>query len=217
MTVSIFLADDHHVVRQGLRTLLEAQPQFSVVGEAADGLDALAQVEKLKPQVFLLDLMLPGLNGLEVARQVPQRSPNTRVIMLSMHSNEAYVLQALRNGASGYVLKESSAAILIQAVSEVSQGRRFLSPTLSDRAVEAYLQKAEPSSIDVYETLTTREREVLQLAAEGYSNGEIGARLFISARTVETHRANLMRKLDLQGQTDLIRFAIRRGILPLEG
>ena len=159
---------------------------------------------------------LPGLNGLEVARQVQQRAPKTRVVILSMHENEAYVLQALRNGAAGYVLKQSSAATLIQAVTEVSQGRRFLSPSLSDRAVEAYLQKAEPTSFDLYETLTSREREVLQLAAEGHNNPEIAERLFISCRTVETHRANLLRKLNLHSQTDLIRYALRKGILPLE-
>jgi DNA-binding NarL/FixJ family response regulator len=217
MTVSIFLADDHQVVRQGVRSLLEAQPNFTVVGEGDDGLDTLAQVERLKPDVLLLDLMLPGLNGLEVARQVQQRSPKTRVLILSMHENEAYVLQALRNGAAGYVLKQSSAATLIQAVTEVSQGRRFLSPSLSDRVIEAYMQKAEPTSFDLYDTLTSREREVLQLAAEGHSNPEIAERLFISCRTVETHRANLLRKLDLHSQTDLIRYALRKGILPLEG
>jgi DNA-binding NarL/FixJ family response regulator len=217
MTVSIFLADDHQVVRQGLRSLLEAQPNFSVVGEADDGLDALAQIERLQPDVLLLDLMLPGLNGLEVTRQAQQRSPKTRIVILSMHSDESYVLQALRNGAAGYVLKQSSAATVIQAVTEVSQGRRFLSPSLSDRAVEAYMQKVEPTAFDLYETLTSREREVLQLAAEGYSNADIAERLFISCRTVETHRANMMRKLDLRSQTDLIRYALRKGILPLEG
>jgi DNA-binding NarL/FixJ family response regulator len=217
MTVSIFLADDHQVVRQGLRSLLEAQPNFTVLGEADDGLDAITQVEKLQPNILLLDLMLPGLNGLEVARQCQQRVPKTRVIILSMHSDESYVLQALRNGAAGYVLKQSSAATVIQAVNEVHQGRRFLSPSLSDRAVEAYMQKVEPTTFDLYDTLTAREREVLQLAAEGYSNAEIAERLFISCRTVETHRANMMRKLDLRSQTDLIRYALRKGILPLEG
>jgi DNA-binding NarL/FixJ family response regulator len=217
MTVSIFLADDHQVVRQGLRSLLEAQPNFKVVGEADDGLDAVNQVERLAPDVLLLDLMLPGLNGLEVARQCQQRAPKTRIVILSMHSDESYVLQALRNGAAGYVLKQSSATTVIQAVNEVHQGRRFLSPSLSDRAVEAYMQKVEPTTFDLYETLTAREREVLQLAAEGYSNAEIAERLFISCRTVETHRANMMRKLDLKSQTDLIRYALRKGILPLEG
>ncbi len=215
--ISIVLADDHHVVRQGLRALLEAEPDFHLIGEAGDGLETAQLVERLEPDVLIIDLMMPGLNGLEVTRQVSQRSPRTRIVILSMHANEAYVLEALRNGASGYVLKDSSAADLAQAVREVLAGRRYLSPPLSDRAIEAYLHKAQAAELDPYETLTTREREVLHLAAEGYSNAEIAARLSISPRTAETHRANMMRKLDLHSQTDLIRYALRRGILPMEG
>jgi DNA-binding NarL/FixJ family response regulator len=161
--------------------------------------------------------MMPGLNGLEVTRQVGRRSPDTRVILLSMHANEAYVLEALRNGATAYVLKDCTAAELVSAVREVQAGRRYLSPPLSERAIESYLQKAEAATLDIYNTLTAREREVLQLAAEGHSNSDISSRLFISPRTVEIHRANLMRKLGLRNQTDLIRFALRRGIVPLEG
>jgi two-component system, NarL family, response regulator NreC len=160
--------------------------------------------------------MMPGLNGLEVTRQVGQRSPRTRVIMLSMYSNEAYVLEALRNGAAGYVLKEASATDLIRAVREVVAGRRYLSPPLSEQAIEAYVQKAQNGLLDPYEALTTREREVLQLAAEGRTNADIAAALFVSPRMVETHRAHLMYKLGLHSQADLIRYALRRGILPLE-
>jgi len=214
---SIVLADDHQVVRQGLRALLEAEADFSLIGEAGDGLETARLVERLKPDVLIIDLMMPNLNGLEVTRQVGQRSPRTRVVILSMHANEAYVLEALRNGAAGYVLKESSAADLVKAVREVIAGRRYLSPPLSERAIEAYLHKAQAAELDPYEALTTREREVLHLAAEGYSNAEIAARLSISPRTAETHRANMMRKLDLRNQTDLIRYALRRGILPMEG
>lgn len=213
---SIVLAEDHQVVRQGLRALLEAQPDFRLIGEAGDGLHTLQLVEHLHPDVLIVDLMMPGLNGLEVTRQVSQRSPGTRVVILSMHSNEAYVLEALRNGAAGYVLKDSSAADLVQAVREVVAGRRYLSSPLSERAIEAYLQRATSASMDAYETLTTREREVLQLTAEGYSNADIAERLSISPRTAETHRANMMHKLGLRTQTDLIRYALRRGILPLE-
>lgn len=211
---TIVLADDHPVVRQGLRALLEAEPDFRVIGEAGDGLETAQLVERLKPHVLVMDLMMPSLTGLEVTRQARQRSPQTRVVILSVYANEAYVLEALRNGAAGYVLKEAGAAEVLQAVREVTAGRRYLSPPFSERAIEAYLQKAQATPLDPYETLTTREREVLQLAAEGLSNPEIAARLGISPRTAETHRANLMRKLGLHNQTELIRYAIRRGIIP---
>jgi two-component system response regulator NreC len=212
---TIVLADDHHVVRQGLRRLLEAEPDFRIVGEAGDGLETVQLVERLQPEVLVLDLMMPSLNGLEVTRQVGQRSPQTRVIVLSMHSSEAYVLEALRHGAAGYVLKASSAADLIKAVREVTAGRHYLSPPLSQHAIEAYIQKAKDATLDKYETLTTREREVLHLAAEGYSNPEVAERLSISPYTAMTHRANLMRKLGLHSQTDLVRYALQRGIIPM--
>ena len=210
---TIVLADDHRVVRQGLRALLEAESGFRLVGEAGDGLETVQLVERLHPDVLVLDLMMPGLNGLEVTLQVGKRSPQTRVVILSMHANEAYVLEALRNGAAGYVLKDASAAELVQAVREVAAGRRYLSSPLSERAIEAYVGKAQETTLDRYETLTTREREVLHLVAEGHTNAEIAARLSISPRTAETHRANMMRKLGLQTQTDLIRYALRRGII----
>lgn len=212
----IALADDHQIVRQGLRKLLEAEADFSVVGEAADGLTTVDLVERMRPDVIVLDVMMPDLNGLEVTRQIKQRSPETRVLILSMHTDESYVMEALRNGASGYVLKDSSASDLVEAVREVTAGRRYLSARLSDRAVDAYIEGAKAAvTQDVYETLTNREREVLQLAAQGCSNAEVAERLSISPRTAETHRANTMRKLGLRTQTDLIRYALKRGILPL--
>jgi DNA-binding NarL/FixJ family response regulator len=214
--VTLLLADDHHLVRQGLRALLEAEPDFRLVGEAGDGLEAVRLVESFQPNVLVVDLMMPGLNGLEVTRQVKKRFPRTSVIILSMHVSEGYVLEALRNGAGGYVLKDSTAADLVQAVREVVAGRRYFSPPLSENAIEAYLEKTQNATLDLYETLTTREREILQLTAEGHTSASIAARLSISPRTVEAHRANLMRKLNLQNQTDLIRFALRRGILSLE-
>jgi DNA-binding NarL/FixJ family response regulator len=213
---TIVLADDHPVVRQGLRTLLEAEQDFAVVGEVGDGLEVADRVEHLRPNVLVLDLMLPGLNGLEVTRQVHQRFPQTRIVILSMYANEAYVLEALRNGAAAYVLKEASAAALVHAVREVTAGRRYLSPPLSESAIEAYVERTRGAPLDPYETLTTREREVLHLAAEGKGNPEIAARLGISTRTAETHRANLMHKLSLHNQTDLVRYALKRGILPSE-
>lgn len=214
--IKIVLADDHLLVRQGLRALLAGESDFSIVAEAADGLETLALVEEWQPDVLIIDLMMPRLAGLEVTRQVSQRWPRIRVVILSMHANEAYVLEALRNGAAAYVLKESGITDLVQAVHTVTTGQYYLSPPLSERAIEAYLQKAKATPLDPYETLTTREREVLLLVAEGYSSNEIGARLSISARTVESHRTNLMRKLDLRTQADLIRYALQRGILPLQ-
>ena len=214
----ILLADDHRVVREGFRALLQSEPDFEIVGETGDGLEAVRLVEQQKPHVLVVDLMMPGLNGLEVARQVTQRSPRTRIVVLSMHANEAYVLEALKNGASAYVLKDASAAELVRAVREALAGRRYLSPPLSEPAIDSYIERAKSSdSLDLYDTLTNREREVLQLAAEGHTNGEIASRLFISPRTVETHRANVMRKLGLRSQTELVRYALQRGILPLEG
>ncbi|HVF92045.1 MAG TPA: response regulator transcription factor [Blastocatellia bacterium] len=213
---SIVLADDHHVVRQGLRALLEAESDFKVIGEAGDGLEALQMVEQLKPNVLVLDLMMPGLNGLEVTRQIIKHSSHTRVVILSMYANEAYVLEALGNGASAYVVKDSSSADLVLAVREVALGRRYLSPPLSDRAIEVYQEKAKAATLDKYETLTSREREVLQLTAEGHTSAEIADRLGISSRTAETHRSNLMHKLDMHTPADLIRYALRRGIIPLE-
>ena len=214
MTIRVILADDHAMVRQGLRVILESEANISVVGEAHDGLGALALVDKLKPDVAVLDLMMPKLNGLEVTRQVAKA---THVLIVSMHANEAYVLEALRNGAYGYVLKDSTAEELIEAVIKVSNGIRCLSSTLSERAINVYIQQTQASSFEPYDTLTTREREVFQLMAEGLSNQDISAELKISPRTVEIHKSNVMHKLNLSSQVDVVRFAIRRGILPMEG
>jgi DNA-binding NarL/FixJ family response regulator len=215
MDVTIILAEDHAVVRQGLRLLLEVQDDFHVVAEAADGYEAVTQVNSWHPDVLVVDLMLPGLSGLEVTRQVHQQEPDTHIIILSMYSDESYVLEALKNGAAGYVLKGSPTECLLRAIREVVAGHHYLSPPLSEYAIAAYLRQAQAAALDPYETLTTREREVLQLAAQGRTSGDIAAQLFISPRTVESHRANLMRKLGLRNQTDLVRFALRRGLLPL--
>jgi two-component system response regulator NreC len=212
----IVLGDDHPVVRKGLRAILEGEPDLEVVAEASDGLQTVRLVERLKPDVLLVDLMMPGMNGLEVARQVTTRSPGTRIVLLSMHAAEGYVMEALRSGAAGYVLKDASADELVQAIRAVVSGRRYLSPVLSERAVDTYVQKATEAGPATHEMLTGREREVLQLVAEGHTSSEIGARLGLSPRTVETHRASLMRKLGLRTQTDLIRYALRHAILPGE-
>ncbi|GAG21269.1 unnamed protein product, partial [marine sediment metagenome] len=166
----IVLADDHHVVREGLRALLEAEPDLTVAGEAADGLTTVHLVERVKPDVLVVDVMMPALNGLEVTRQVVRRSPDTRVIVLSMYSDESYVMEALKNGAAGYVLKSSTRSDLVQAIREVMAGERYLSAPLSARAVEAYVERGKGTEVGAYDTLTSREREVLQLAAEGHTN-----------------------------------------------
>ncbi|MBI2218757.1 MAG: response regulator transcription factor [Candidatus Rokubacteria bacterium] len=214
--ITIVLADDHQIVREGVRFLLDAEPDLRVVGEAGDGLEALGAVARLKPAVLVLDLVMPRLGGIEVAREVSAKHPETRVVVLSMHTDEAYVLEALRNGALAYVLKGSSAADLVTAVREAAAGRRYLSPPVTSRAIDACAERAPDAPLDVYDTLTPREREVLRLAAEGYTSTEIGARLGISPRTAETHRANLLRKLGLHTQTDLVRYAVKRGIVPLD-
>lgn len=214
MVTSIVLVDDHPVVRKGLRAMLEQDLDCTVVGEADDGLKGLEMVEHLKPDVLIVDVMLPGLNGLEVTRRVKQALPQTRIIVLSMHSNEPYVLEALRSGATAYVLKSSSTENLTEAVRAVVTGQRYLSPPLTERAIEAYIQRSGAvPEVSGYQTLTSREREVFQLAAEGLSNAEIGERLFISPRTAETHRSNLMKKLGLRSESELIRYAIQQGII----
>ncbi len=216
MTITLVLADDHIVVRQGLRTLLEAQRDFRVLAEAGDGLEAVRLVEQFKPEVLVVDLMMPGISGLEVARQAKRIAPHTRVVILSMHANEAYVMEALRTGACAYILKESTSEELVRAVREAAAGRRYLSPPFSEQAIELYARKTrDDTPLDLYETLTPREREVLHLAAEGHSNGEIARRLAISPRTAETHRTNLMRKLDLHSQTELVQYALQKGIIQL--
>jgi two-component system response regulator NreC len=216
MTISIVLADDHPVVRRGMRALLESVPDFLVVGEAGDGLETVRLAERLTPDVLVLDLMMPGLSGLEALRIIGQRSPQTRVVVLSMHSNNAFVAAALKHGAIGYVLKGTSEEHLVRAVREVAAGRRCLSPPITELAIDAYIEQAKAGALDPHETLTTREREVLHLAAEGKTSSEIAARLHISHRTVENHRARLMRKLGLQNQSELVRYALLRGMLPSE-
>jgi len=211
--ITVLLADDHIVVRQGLRSLIDSQEDFQVVGEASNGQEALEMIRQLKPQVSVLDLMMPGLNGLEVTRQVWRM---TQVLILSMHANEAYVIEALRKGASGYVLKDATATELIQAIRVVVSGQRYLGSPFSDRAIAAYIERVKTGSLDPYDTLTTREREILQLVAEGHNSQVIAERLSISPRTVEAHRASLNRKLDLHSHADLIRLAVKKGLLPLE-
>jgi two-component system response regulator NreC len=211
-TTTIILADDHHVVRQGFKALLDNQEDFLVIAEAGDGLEAVKITERLKPDILVADLMMPYLNGLEVTRQVGKLSPNTRVIILSMYMDEPYVVEALQNGACGYVLKESNINDLVKAIHEVAAGRHYLGSPLSELAVVAYKEKIKGASFDLYNTLTTREREVLQLVVDGFTAAEIAAKLFISRRTVESHRASLMQKLSLNSRADLMEYALKRGL-----
>lgn len=212
--ITILLADDHQIVRQGLRNLLESEPDFSVIGEASDGLEAVRTAEQLKPDVLITDMMMGGINGIEVTRQIATLSPGTRVVILSMYHTEGYVIESLRAGAKGYVLKESSSEDLVRAVRASAAGHRYLAPPLSEEAIDAYIQRANSAnSLDSYDTLTTREREVLQLAAQNLTNAQIAERLFISRRTVEIHRANMMHKLGLRNSTQLVHYVLERGIL----
>lgn len=216
--VRIILADDHEMVRQGVRALLGGEADFQVVGEAGDGLSALEMVDRLKPDILVADLTMPGLGGLELTHQALRRSPRTRVVILTMHSAEPFVLEALEQGASAYVLKDGGVAELVRAIRETVSGRRYLSPPLSDKAVAAYIPS--PQSVkarnDPYEQLTLRERQVLHLAAEGLRNPAIAERLGISVRTAETHRARVLGKLGLRSQTELVRWALRRGVVTLD-
>jgi DNA-binding NarL/FixJ family response regulator len=209
------LADDHNIVRQGLRKLLEAEPDFRVIGEAGDGLEAAQIVESLEPDVFVVDVMMGGMNGLEVTKHVRKRSPKTRVVVLSMHADEGYVLEALRSGAKGYVLKDSLAEDLIHAIREAVAGRRYLSSPLSDRVIEGYVHRSESTALEPFERLTVREQEVLHMLAQGATNADIAAKLSISRRTVEVHRANMMRKLGLRNQAQVLRYAMRQGMIPM--
>jgi DNA-binding NarL/FixJ family response regulator len=214
--VTIVVADDHEVVRVGVRRMLEAEPDLRVVGEAKNGFEVLPAVERLQPDVLVLDLVMPGLNGVEVIRQVMEAAPETRIVVLSMHANEAYVVDSLRHGAAAYVLKGSDGTLLLEAIRAVLAGNRYLSPPLSEGALKEYIEKAEGAPEDPFEALTARERQVLQLAAEGHTNTGIADRLGISRRTVETHRANLSRKLGFRSQSDLVRYALQRGVVRLD-
>lgn len=217
--VSIVLADDHAIVRQGLRSLLESNPQFKVVGEAADGREALNMVMHKKPTVLIADLIMPKSNGLEVARQLSRRKSATRVLLLSMYPDEAYVLEALQCGAAGYLAKESSGTELFHALREVLAGRRYLSPSISEASRDSYaaqgtiLEKTGGHEPDRFLTLTDRERTVLRLLVEGATHEEIGGRLRIDASAVELHQAVMMRKLGVTTRSTLVRLALRRGVV----
>ncbi|GAB4117485.1 MAG: response regulator transcription factor [Roseiflexaceae bacterium] len=213
--LTIILADDHHVVRQGLRALLEYSLDCTIVGEASDGQTAIELVQALQPHVLVIDMVLPKQSGIEAIQIIRQVAPNTRIVVLSMHGDESYVREALRAGATAYVLKESDASEFVRAIQHAAEGRRYLGPPLNERALDAYIMQSMETPFDPSETLTSREREVLQLAAMGKTSAEIASQLFLSVRTIETYRTRMMQKLGLRTQVDLVRYALRQGIISI--
>ena len=212
--IRILLADDHTVVRKGLRLLLESVPEFQVIADASSGREAVALAEEHRPAVIVMDVAMPILNGIEAARQITAKLPQTAVVFLSMHGDESYVLRALKAGARAYLLKDSAEYDLIQAVKAVSEGKAFFSPAISKMLVEDYMRQMRERGVeDSYELLTTREREVLQLLAEGKNNKDVAALLNLSLYTVETHRSNIFQKLNFHSGAELILYAIRKGVI----
>jgi two-component system, NarL family, response regulator NreC len=212
--IRILVADDHGIVRKGLRFLLDRQEGMEVVGEASDGRDAVRLNEELLPNVVIMDVAMPQLNGIDAAAQIIKSNPNTRVIMLSMYADESYLVRALSVGAKGYLLKESAEVDIVRAVQIVSQGRPFFSPQIAQTLLEDYVRTLQQKGLqDSYDLLTEREREVLQLLAEGKSNKEVATILDLSTYTVETHRTNLMHKLNLHNTAEIVLYAVRKKII----
>ncbi len=211
--ITIVLADDHNIVRQGLRALLEGEPDFLIIGEAGDGDETLQIVEELHPSVLVVDMVMPGKNGVEITQRLQQIAPGTAVVVLSMFGNEGYVHKAMRAGAKAYVLKQATASELVHAIREAVAGRRYLSQTLSEQAIDAYVKEKISGALDPHLALTVKEQAILQKIAQGKTNREIAAEMFVSPRTIEAHRSNIMRKLGLHTQRELFRYCIRTGIL----
>ncbi|MBV9504594.1 MAG: response regulator transcription factor [Acidobacteriia bacterium] len=212
--IRILLADDHTIVRRGLRLLLASEPGFQVVAEAATGLEAVSLAEQHAVDVVVMDVAMPRLNGIEAALQINSHQPQVAVVFLSMHSDEGYVLRALKAGARAYLLKDSAEHDLINAVRAVAEGKGYFSPAISRMLAEEYMRELQERKIeDTYELLTTREREVLQLLAEGKSNKEAAALLNLSAYTVESHRSSILKKLNLHSAAELILYALRKGVI----
>src|SRR5215470_12612678 len=210
--VRVLIADDHTILRAGLKMMLNIQPDIEVIGEASDGKQAVAEAQRLSPDVILMDITMPECNGIEATRQVKRLLPETRVLVLTMHENEEYLFQVLRAGASGYILKEAADTDLILAIRAVFAGRFYLSPAAQAMMVGDYLQRVRMGEEhDSYSGLTEREREILKLIAEGYTNNQIAERLTISPKTVDTHRTHVMDKLNLHSRAELVKYAMRRG------
>ncbi len=214
MRTRILLADDHSIVRKGLRSLLECQPGMEIVGEARDGREAVRIAEEINPDVAIMDIAMPLLNGIDATAQIVKRNPAIAVIILSMHADEDYVLSALHAGARGYLLKQSADAQTLPAVQAVTRGTRFFSPEISETMLEDYMRFLQQRNLrDSYDLLTEREKEVLHLIAEGKSNKEVAAILEVSVYTVETHRMHLMQKLNLHNTAEIVLYAVRKKIV----
>ena len=213
--IKVLLAEDHTIVRKGLHSLLEKEIGVEVVGEAEDGREAVRKAEKLQPDVVVMDIAMPGLNGLEATRQIKKRFPEMKIIILTVHANEEYVLQTLRAGASGYLVKKAAPADLIEAIQAVYKGDSFLSPSISKTVIDEYIRQTETKSERdiIYGKLTTREREVFQLIIEGHKNREIADLLYVSIKTVETHKAHIMDKLNVHSTAELIRYAMDKDLI----
>jgi DNA-binding NarL/FixJ family response regulator len=210
----VLIADDHPLIRSGLRALLAREPAFDVVGEAADGYQALELVEQLAPDVAMLDVSMPRLNGIDVARQISEKWPSTRIIIVSIHSDEGYVLRALKAGAKGYLLKASPEDEILNAVRAVAAGQAYFSPEISRLLVEEYVREAHFRGVeDSYDLLSIREKEILQLLVSGTSNRQIAEKIHVSPATVETHRTNIFQKLGIHSLAELILYAVRKGLL----
>lgn len=215
--IRLLLADDHAVVRSGLRLLLEAQPDMAIIGEVENGADAIRRTAELGPDVVLMDIEMPGMNGIEATRRIRAESAKTAVLALTMYEDDQYFFEMLRAGASGYVPKRAAPDELVSAIRAVSRGEVFLYPSLAGRLVQDYLQRRDMEAQEpTVDELTPREQEVLTLIAQGLSNGEIGEELVISAKTVDRHRENIMRKLNLHNRVDLVKYALRKGLIDLE-
>ncbi len=217
MSVTILLVDDHRMMREGLRLVLDQESEFKVAGEAANGRDAVVLAEQLKPDIVIMDIGMPDLNGIDATREIRRISPTSRIVALSTYSDKRYVLGMLEAGASGYVLKNAAAEELVHAIQQIVRGQKYLSPELTSTVVNVYLQRMLTATPPVGQILSSRERETLQLLAEGKTSKEIAAQLFISVKTVDMHRQNLMNKLGLRSVAELTKYAIREGLTRLEG
>jgi len=216
METKVLLADDHAILREGLRMVLDAQPQIKVVGEADNGREAVDMAEKLQPDVVVMDIAMPTLNGLEATRQIKKRWPQIRVVILTMHENHQYLMQIVKAGATGAVLKRSAGTELLTAIRAAAHGESYFSPAIASMMLEDYRVRLSDDEGDSLELLTEREREVLQLVAEGKTNQEIADALFLSIKTIQTHRAHIMEKLGVHDRTDLVKYAIRVGMVTPE-